>query len=35
LKEGEEHLDFGCGWGALINFAAKNYGTKSTGITLS
>jgi sphingolipid C9-methyltransferase len=35
LKEGEEHLDFGCGWGALVNMATRKYGAKSTGITLS
>jgi cyclopropane fatty-acyl-phospholipid synthase-like methyltransferase len=35
MKEGDEHLDIGCGWGTLINHAAKNYGTNSTGITLA
>ena len=35
LKPGEEHLDFGCGWGALVNMASREYKTKSTGITLS
>ncbi len=35
MKRGEEHLDLGCGWGALINFASKHYGVKTTGITLS
>lgn len=35
LKPGEEHLDFGCGWGALVNMATREYGAKSTGITLS
>jgi len=34
LKKGEFHLDLGCGWGALINHFAKEYGTISTGITL-
>jgi len=35
MKEGEEHLDLGCGWGALISHASKYYKTKSRGITLS
>ncbi len=35
LKEGERFLDIGCGWGALVCFAAKNYGVKAHGITLS
>ena len=35
LKPGERHLDIGCGWGALICHAARNYGTQSHGITLS
>jgi len=24
MKKGMEHLDLGCGWGALINHSAKN-----------
>ncbi|KAG0219772.1 hypothetical protein BGX31_011158 [Mortierella sp. GBA43] len=35
LKKGERHLDIGRGWGTLTAFAAKNYGTDSTGITLA
>lgn len=35
LQPGEEHLDLGCGWGALVNMATRKYGAKSTGITLS
>ncbi|SMP03841.1 cyclopropane-fatty-acyl-phospholipid synthase [Desulfurobacterium pacificum] len=35
LKEGEKLLDIGCGWGALILHAAKNYGVQAVGITLS
>ncbi len=35
LKEGEKLLDIGCGWGALIIHAAKKYGVKAVGITLS
>jgi len=28
-------LDIGCGWGALVCWAARNYGVRATGITLS
>ena len=35
LKPGERFLDIGCGWGGLICHAAKNYGVKAHGITLS
>jgi cyclopropane-fatty-acyl-phospholipid synthase len=35
LKEGEHLLDIGCGWGALTLYAAKYYGAKALGITLS
>lgn len=35
LKPGDEFLDIGCGWGALIFRAAQSYGVKATGITLS
>lgn len=35
LKEGEHHLDIGCGWGTLVNYAAERHGTQSTGVTLS
>jgi cyclopropane-fatty-acyl-phospholipid synthase len=35
LKPGEEFLDIGCGWGALIFQAAQRYDVKATGITLS
>ncbi len=35
LNPGEELLDIGCGWGALIFRAAQTYGVNATGITLS
>jgi cyclopropane-fatty-acyl-phospholipid synthase len=35
LKEGERVLDVGCGWGAFPIHAAKEYGVKAVGITLS
>ena len=35
LKSGMTLLDVGCGWGSLMKYAAQNYGTKCTGITLS
>lgn len=35
LKAGERLLDIGCGWGALILHAARNYGVHATGITVS
>ncbi|ABK60355.1 MULTISPECIES: SAM-dependent methyltransferase [Clostridium] len=35
LKNGDKLLDIGCGWGELIIEAAKEYGVKATGITLS
>ncbi|WP_136420410.1 cyclopropane-fatty-acyl-phospholipid synthase family protein [Herbaspirillum sp. ST 5-3] len=35
LKPGERLLDVGCGWGALICWAAKHYGVSAHGITLS
>jgi cyclopropane-fatty-acyl-phospholipid synthase len=35
LAPGERFLDIGCGWGALIFWAAENYGVQATGITLS
>ena len=35
LKAGERHLDIGCGWGTLVNYAAENYGSLSTGVSLS
>jgi len=35
LQPGETLLDIGCGWGGMIMYAAKNFGVKATGITLS
>lgn len=35
LKAGERLLDIGCGWGALIAYAAERFGVDATGITLS
>jgi len=35
LKPGQTLLDIGCGWGALVLYAAKKYDVKVMGITLS
>ncbi|HAJ72741.1 MAG TPA: cyclopropane fatty acyl phospholipid synthase [Methylophilaceae bacterium] len=35
LKAGEHLLEIGCGWGGLAYHAAKYYGVKVTGITVS
>jgi cyclopropane-fatty-acyl-phospholipid synthase len=35
LAPGERFLDIGCGWGALVLHAAKKYGARATGVTLS
>jgi cyclopropane-fatty-acyl-phospholipid synthase len=35
LAPGDRLLDIGCGWGALVRWAAKRYGVDATGITLS
>ncbi|MCH4172424.1 MAG: cyclopropane-fatty-acyl-phospholipid synthase family protein [Lactobacillus sp.] len=34
-KPGASLLDIGCGWGTLILMAAKDFGLKATGVTLS
>jgi len=35
LRSGEHFLDIGCGWGALLIHAAKQYGVHAEGVTLS
>jgi cyclopropane-fatty-acyl-phospholipid synthase len=35
LKPGERFLDIGCGWGAMVCWAAQRYSVKAHGITLS
>lgn len=35
MEPGDTHLDIGCGWGTLIAYAAKYYGTDSTGVTIA
>jgi cyclopropane-fatty-acyl-phospholipid synthase len=35
LAAGERFLDIGCGWGALVMWAAEHYGAQALGITLS
>ncbi|EMA6343746.1 class I SAM-dependent methyltransferase [Bacillus cytotoxicus] len=35
LRKGDTLLDIGCGWGELITAAAKQYGVKAMGVTLS
>ncbi|HEX5104459.1 MAG TPA: cyclopropane-fatty-acyl-phospholipid synthase family protein [Pirellulaceae bacterium] len=35
LRPGERLIDFGCGWGGLITFAAKHYGVQAVGVTIS
>lgn len=34
LKEGEEVLDLGCGWGTWATYASSQYGAGVTGVTL-
>ncbi|MDO9096192.1 MAG: cyclopropane-fatty-acyl-phospholipid synthase family protein [Rubrivivax sp.] len=35
LQPGDRLLDIGCGWGALVCWAAREYGVRAHGITLS
>ncbi|HEV3147018.1 MAG TPA: cyclopropane-fatty-acyl-phospholipid synthase family protein [Chthoniobacterales bacterium] len=35
LRPGERLLDIGCGWGALVIHAAKHFGVRAKGLTLS
>jgi len=35
LKEGETLIDIGCGWGGMLLYAARHYGVKGVGCTLS
>ncbi|WP_437180776.1 cyclopropane fatty acyl phospholipid synthase [Pseudomonas fluorescens] len=35
LQPGMRMLDIGCGWGGLMQFAAKRYGVHCTGVTIS
>ena len=35
LEPGMRLLDIGCGWGGMVRHAAKHYGVKALGVTLS
>ncbi len=35
LQPGDRLLDIGCGWGALLIYAAQNFGVTGTGVSLS
>jgi cyclopropane-fatty-acyl-phospholipid synthase len=35
LKPGQRLLDVGCGWGGMVMHAARRYGVKALGVTLS
>ena len=35
LKSGDHVLEIGCGWGGFAEFAAREYGARVTGITIS
>lgn len=35
LQPGDQFLDIGCGWGALLIHAARRYGVRGHGVTLS
>jgi cyclopropane-fatty-acyl-phospholipid synthase len=35
LQPGDRFLDIGCGWGALVCYAAEHYGVEAHGVTLA
>jgi cyclopropane-fatty-acyl-phospholipid synthase len=35
LQAGQKLLDVGCGWGSMVRHAAREYGVKALGVTLS
>ena len=35
LKPGQRLLDVGCGWGGMVRHAAREYGVRAVGVTLS
>jgi cyclopropane-fatty-acyl-phospholipid synthase len=35
LQPGQRLLDIGCGWGGMVRHAARHYGVKALGVTLS
>lgn len=35
MKEGDDHLDIGCGWGTLIRHSAKHFKVNSHGVSLA
>jgi cyclopropane-fatty-acyl-phospholipid synthase len=35
LREGERVLDVGCGWGSFVIHAARHYGVRALGVTIS
>jgi cyclopropane-fatty-acyl-phospholipid synthase len=35
LRPGQRLLDIGCGWGGMVRHAAREYGVKALGVTLS
>ena len=35
LRQGQRLLDVGCGWGGMVRHAAREYGVRSLGVTLS
>ena len=35
LQQGQRLLDVGCGWGGMVRHAAREYGVRALGVTLS